>query len=45
MTELYEEEPLEWDADSTEGDDVQVQPLPEFEPGLFTAVPGKEVIE
>lgn len=42
---LTEEEPLEWDADSTEGDDVQVQPLPDFEPTLFTVVPGREVID
>lgn len=44
MTELYEEEPLEWDADSTEGDYVQTWPLPEYDPALFTEVPGKEEI-
>lgn len=40
-----EEEPLEWDADSTEGADVDFQPLPEYEPTLFTEVPGREVID
>lgn len=44
MTELYEEVPLEWDADSTEGENVEFQELPEFEPAIFTEVPGAEVI-
>ena len=44
MTEEYEET-LEWDADSTEGEDVPFEELPDFEPSRFTLVPGKAVID
>lgn len=42
---LSEKNPLEWDADSTEGADVPCQPLPDYESTFFQVVPGVEVID